>query len=300
LPFLAETVRKMRLFCDLTKSGIVVFVLLSGTAGYALSHSPYAPWDFFHLGCAWATLYFLSAGSFALNQAQEWRIDRKMPRTENRPIPSGRVSALQGWAVGFGFVAIGLFFGLLLSPLVALLGLATVLLYNLLYTTVWKRRWAFAAVPGAIPGAMPVVIGYAANAPAPIKPDIVYAFAIMFLWQMPHFWSLALRFKDDYAKGGIPVLPIRLGDEKTLFHMGLYIFAYAALAVASPWFVSARWSYAVAVVPFAFKVLWEFNVYYRHRGKAKWLPFFLWTNFSLLVFLIAPVVDKWQLAYAQP
>ena len=287
----------MRLFADLTKSGIVVFVLLSGFAGYALSHPAYARWDLAQLGCTLAALYFLSAGSFALNQAQEWRTDLKMPRTENRPIPSGRVTPPQAFFLGFGFVAMGLAFGAVVSPLVAALGAATVVLYNLLYTPIWKRRWAFGAVPGALPGAMPVVIGYAANTNDLLQPDLVYAFLIMFLWQMPHFWALAIRFKDDYAKGGIPVLPVALGTRAARFHIGLYLFAYVALAVVSPWFVSANWVYAVVVLPFAFKVLWEFIKYNRQGEAGRWLPFFLWTNFSVLVFLIAPVLDKWQLAY---
>lgn len=292
--------RAIRLLGDLTKSGIVVFILLSGFAGYALSHSPYASWDFVHLFCVLGALCLLSAGSFALNQAQEWRIDLKMPRTERRPIPSGKISAAQAVTLGLGFVALGLGLALLVSPLVAGLGLLTVILYNLLYTLIWKRKWAFGAVPGAIPGAMPVVIGYAANTNDLIQSDVVYAFLIMFLWQMPHFWALAIRFRDDYAKGGIPVLPVRIGNEATLFHIGLYMFTYVALAVASPWFVSAHWVYAVVVLPFAFKILWEFVKFNREGGRGKWLPFFLWTNFSVLVFLIAPVLDKWQLAYATP
>ena len=291
----------MRVFCDLTKSGIVAFVLLSGFAGYALSHPAYESWSFAHLACVLLALYFLSAGSFALNQAQEGEIDAKMPRTERRPIPSGRMTSLQASLVGFGFVAAGLGFAFMVNEGCAWLGLLTVVMYNALYTPIWKRKWAFGAVPGAIPGAMPVVIGYAANTSDLLKPDLVYAFMIMFLWQMPHFWSLAIRFKDDYAKGGIPVLPVRIGERATIFHMGLYMFAYVALAVASPWFTSARWVYAFVVLPFAFKVLWEFFRYSRNvqfpGGKSRWLSFFLWTNISVLVFLMAPVVDKWQLAY---
>jgi protoheme IX farnesyltransferase len=185
----------------------------------------------------------------------------------------------------------------LVNPLVAELGFATVILYNVMYTLYWKKKWAFGAVPGAIPGAMPVAIGYAANTSDLMQPELVYAFLIMFLWQMPHFWSLAIRFKDDYAKGGIPVLPTRIGTGPTLFHMALYMFAYVALALASPWFTSTYFVYVFVVVPFAIKVLYEFFRYYRAGAQARWLPFFLWTNFSVLVFLIAPVIDKWYHFY---
>lgn len=287
----------MKLFWELTKSGIVCFVLVSGLAGYALSMPPYEPWNWIHLASTLLSLYFFSAGSFSLNQVQEWRIDRLMPRTEKRPIPSGKISVFQATALGVGFVILGIFFGLLANPLVMWLGLATVILYNLLYTLYWKKRWAFGAVPGAIPGAMPVVIGYAANSSELYQPEVVYAFLIMFLWQMPHFWSLAIRFKDDYSKGGIPVLPTQIGTNATLFHMGLYVFAYVGLAIASPWLTTAYFFYALVVVPFAIKIMIEFFRYYRANAQSRWLPFFLWTNFSVLVFLVGPVIDKWHRYY---
>jgi protoheme IX farnesyltransferase len=287
----------MRLFLDLTKSGIVCFVLVSGLAGYALSMLPYEPWDLAHLIATLVALYFFSAGSFAINQAQEWRIDRVMPRTQGRPIPSGKITVAQAYILGFGFVLVGSLAALLVNELVFILGLATVVLYNLLYTLYWKKKWAFGAVPGAIPGAMPVVIGYAANSEHLFRTEIVYAFMLMFLWQMPHFWSLAIRFKDDYAKGGIPVLPVRIGKSATLYHMGLYMFAYIGLVIASPWFTSAYLIYGIVVLPFALKVLYEFFCYFRADGNERWLSFFLWTNFSVLVFLIAPVLDKWHSFY---
>jgi protoheme IX farnesyltransferase len=287
----------MRMFMDLTKSGIVGFVLVSGLAGYALSMAPYAVWDIPRFVLTMLALYFFSAGSFAINQAQEWRIDRVMPRTEKRPIPSGQVSAYQASVLGVGFIVLGTTAGLLVNPTVAILGLATVVLYNVLYTLYWKKKWAFGAVPGAIPGAMPVVIGYAANSDTLMQPEVIYAFMIMFLWQMPHFWSLAIRFKDDYSKGGIPVLPTQIGTEATLYHMGLYMFAYVGLALASPWFTSAYFVYLLVVIPFALKILFEFFKYYQAGARERWLPFFLWTNFSVLIFLIAPVIDKWHRYY---
>lgn len=283
----------MRMFMDLTKFGIVCFILVSGCAGFALSTHPGEPWDLLKLLATLGSLYFLSAGSFAVNQAQESEIDRQMPRTLKRPIPSGKISVRQAWLIGCLFVVIGAGLALLVNPMVAFLGLLTVLLYNVLYTLYWKRHWAFGAVPGAIPGAMPVVIGYAANSTNLLHSELVYAFLIMFLWQMPHFWALAIRFKDDYSRGGIPVLPVALGTSTTLFHMGLYVFAYVGLAIISPWFTSAHFLYLFVVVPFACKVLYEFYRYYRAGAESRWLRFFLWTNFSVLAFLIAPVLDKW-------
>ncbi len=284
----------MRLFLDLTKSGIVLFVLISGLAGYFLSWPPYEPIDLAHLLITMLCLYFFSAGSFALNQVQEWKIDREMPRTRERPIPSGRVSVFQAWFIGIAFVLLGTGCGLLINLWVTGLGLGTVVLYNLLYTLYWKKKWAFGAVPGAIPGAMPILIGYAANTDNLFTSELVYVFMILFLWQMPHFWSLAIKFKEDYRQGGIPVLPVVIGTDATLFHMGLYMFAYVALALSSPWFTDVNLVYIFLVIPFSVKIMIEFLRYYRSGGKTRWLPFFLWTNFSVLVFVIAPVIDKWH------
>jgi len=216
-----------------------------------------------------------------------------MPRTEGRPIPTGKVSMPQAYILGVGYILLGLFFAVFINETVAVLGLATVAMYNGLYTLYWKRKWAFGAVPGAIPGAMSVVIGYAANDVQIFRPACVYGFIIMFLWQMPHFWSLAIRYKDDYAAGGIPVLPTRIGVQATLYHMGLYTFAYVAVAMASPWIVIAHYAYIVLVIPCAAVVLWQFFKYYRAGAQRQWLSFFLWINASLLVFLVAPVIDRY-------
>lgn len=287
----------MRLFFDLTKSGIVVFVLVTGAAGYAMSHPLSVPWELGHVLATLAALYFLSAGSFALNQAQEADIDAKMPRTKNRPIPSGRISKLQAYILGFGFVLIGSLAALLVNTTVLAIGLGTVFLYNIPYTLWWKRYWAFGAVPGAIPGGASVLLGYAANQPNIWMPEPIYLFLLMFLWQMPHFWSLAIRFREDYAAGSIPVLPVRIGTERTMYHMALYMFAYVATAAAAPYFTSARWAYGLFVLPISFIVVWQFMKFFKSviekHEKTKWLSFFLWTNLSILIFLAAPVIDRW-------
>ena len=276
----------------------MVFVLVTGAAGYAMSHPLSVPWEWGHVLATLAALYFLSAGSFALNQAQEADIDAKMPRTKNRPIPSGRISKLQAYILGFGFVLIGSLAALLVNTTVLAIGLGTVFLYNIPYTLWWKRYWAFGAVPGAIPGGASVLLGYAANQPNIWMPEPIYLFLLMFLWQMPHFWSLAIRFREDYAAGSIPVLPVRIGTERTMYHMALYMFAYVATAAAAPYFTSARWAYGLFVLPISFIVVWQFMKFFKSviekHEKTKWLSFFLWTNLSILIFLAAPVIDRWM------
>lgn len=283
----------MKSLADLSKFGIVIFVWLSTLAGYGLGFQIEQTFSITQLLQLLVGIGFLSAGSFALNQYQERDIDARMPRTSKRPIPSGKITPRAALAIAILFLAAGAGLLYALKPLVGHLGLFTVFLYNVAYTMYWKQKMPMAAVPGAIPGAMPVMIGYAANNSNIFSTECLYAFLIMFFWQMPHYWALAIKFSDDYRNGGVPTLPVAAGANTTLFHMGMYTIAYAALALMSPWFVEARYFYILIVVPFALKILIEFSKYYRSEARANWLPFFLWTNFSMLAFLIVPVIDKW-------
>lgn len=287
----------LKIYADLTKFGIVVFALLSGIAGYATGFQIENGFDWKHLFWAMAGLYLISSGSLALNQVQEYELDKKMPRTAKRPIASGKLQPMAGLILALCFIVGGFEALRKASDMAAFVGLASVIMYNGFYTMWWKRRWAFAAVPGAIPGALPVTIGYAAANPDIWNAESVYLFLIMFLWQMPHFWALAIRYKDDYAAGDVPVLPAKLGVEKTLFHIGLYTFVYVGVALAAPWFVQSSWIYLLLVLPFAFKVMQEFFRFYRSKGQERWFAFFMWTNISMLVFVIVPVIDKWNFLF---
>jgi len=289
----------MKAYFQLTKAGICLFVMITGLAGFAVGHPLGVAVEFWHPIVLVAGLYFLSAGSFALNQAQEWLKDKLMPRTAKRPLPSGKIQTWQGYSLGFLFVIFGSFLLGLVNQTAAVLGLLTVVLYNGLYTMYWKPRWVFAAVPGAVPGAMPVVIGFAAAGRSIWSPECVYLFLIMFLWQMPHFWSLAIRYRDDYAQGGFPVMPSSLGVERTMYHIGLYTIAYVGVALIAPLFVETHFLHLLLVVPLALKVGWEFHRYFNSGDQKRWLPFFLWVNLSMLAFVTAPVFDRWLMYYIE-
>jgi protoheme IX farnesyltransferase len=280
-------------FSSLTKFGIVIFVLLTGLAGYATGYQVEVPFDWKHLITFLGGLYFLSSGSLALNQVQEYKLDQKMPRTKNRPIASGKLTPAAGLILSVALLFCGLNLLHQLSPMAGYVSMVSVILYNGFYTYIWKPKWIFAAVPGAIPGALPITIGYAVNNQNIFNSDSIYLFLIMFLWQMPHFWTLAIKYKEDYRLGGIPTLPTALGTQKTVFHIGLYTFCYVGIALAAPFFLHASWVYVALVFPFAFMLMKEFFRMYRTDAE-KWLGFFMWTNVSLLVFTFVPVIDKWS------
>jgi len=279
----------------MSKTGIVVFVLIGGIVGYVFGMDPAGTFSLSHFSVMLFGLYFLSSGSFILNQVQESDIDSKMGRTSQRPLVLKRISAKFAERLAVGFLILGLLLLQVSGEKTAWLGLATVVMYNGFYTMIWKPKWAFGAVPGAIPGAMPIVIGYAAISSEIFTMECVYLFLIMFLWQMPHFWAIAIKFKEDYRRADIPVLPTNRGVPKTIYFIGLYTFAYVALAIAAPMFVETRAAYLVLVVPMAIKLLVEFFRYLFAVTDDRWFQFFIWTNISVLAFLLAPVVDKWQI-----
>lgn len=287
----------LKAYSQLTKTGIILFSVVSALAGYAVSFQTGQHFELSHPILLVIGLYFVAGGGFALNQAQEWKRDALMNRTKSRPIPMGKIAPWQGYFIAFVMILFGMLCLLLVNPASAYLAAFTLLLYNGVYTLMWKRQWAFGAVPGAIPGAMPVVIGFSANNAQIWAPECVYLFLVMFLWQMPHFWSLAIRFREDYEKGGFPVLPVAIGVNRALYHIGLYVFAYVGVALMAPWFLQSHVLYLLLVLPIAIKVLIEFRKYFVGQATKGWLPFFLWTNLSLLVFLAVPVMDKWLYWY---
>lgn len=287
----------LKTYADLTKFGIVIFVLLTGLAGYATSFEIESPFLLQHLWNFLTGLYFLSSGSLALNQVQEYKMDQKMARTAKRPIASGRLKPAAGGLLAFFFLFIGVVQLLKVSQLSAALGILTVLLYNVVYVYWWKPKWVFAAIPGAIPGALPITIGYAANSDNILTSESIYLFLILFLWQMPHFWALALKYKNDYRDGNVPTLPVALGVERTLFHMGIYTFLYVIVALLSPLFVRPSWIFLLLVLPISAKVLYDFYRLFNAKGEKHWLSFFLWTNLSVLIYCFVPVIDKWNFLF---
>lgn len=287
----------VKTYSQFTKFGIVIFVLLAGLAGYAAGFFIESTFQITHLIQFIFGLYFLSSGSLAMNQVQEYKLDQKMTRTQKRPIAAGQIKPQVGFFIALTMIIIGLILLFNLSLMAGYVSVASVFLYNGLYTIFWKPRWVFAAVPGAIPGALPITIGYAVNNPNIFNSESIYLFLIMFLWQMPHFWLIALKFMEDYRKGGFPTLPVTVGVERTYFHIGVYTFVYVGVALASPFFLLTSWLYVFFVFPFAFMLMRSFFIFYNSHGKKGWLSFFMWINISMLVFIYIPVIDKWNFLF---
>jgi protoheme IX farnesyltransferase len=285
---------------ELSKSGIVALVLISVLGGYLIGHPFEAPMEVSRLALTLLGILCLASASSALNQYQERHLDAAMPRTAGRPLPSGRITPAQ--ALGFitGALLLGLGILATLDPVLLALGFAAVASYNGLYTLWWKKHWAYAAVPGAVPGALPIAMGAISASRDPYSPVAWYLFALLFFWQMPHFWVLALRFAEDYRKGGFPTLPVAVGAVPTIGQIVLWCLAYCGLALMAPLFTDAGALYLCAAVLVGYKVLSELRGFARDPEQASdprsrhWLRFFLWINFSLVAYVGALAADLWS------
>ncbi len=204
----------MRDYVELTKPRITWLILMSTAIGYFFGLPRAVSWWDFLANVHWLSLVhtivgtgLIASGTAALNQWYERDADRCMHRTAHRPLPAGRLSARQALAFGVALAVLGfveLWLGVnLLSGLIGAFTLAT---YLFLYTPLKPRTW-WSTTVGAIPGAMPPVIGYAAAA-GTLSHEAWVLGAILFLWQFPHFYSIAWMYRDDYARAGIRMLPV--------------------------------------------------------------------------------------------
>jgi protoheme IX farnesyltransferase len=153
-----------------------------------------------------AAIFLLACGASVLNQLQEKEQDAKMDRTKNRPIPSGRISSRMALWISF----LLLFFGFLILSLglywtCLILGIVNILWYNGFYTWL-KKKTAFAIVPGALSGVIPVFMGWSAGCGYLYDIPVLSLAFFLFIWQIPHFWLLMLKYADEYRIAGFPVM----------------------------------------------------------------------------------------------
>lgn len=199
----------MNPFLELTKPRITWLILMSTGIGYFFGlRGGLDIWSLLHtlIGTG-----LIASGTAALNQWYEFDADARMNRTKQRPIPSGKVTRPQAFWFAMVLSVVGLAeLTFRVNPLTGFLGLFTMASYLLLYTPM-KRRSRHSTTVGAIPGAMPPLIGFAA-ASGVLTAEAWVLFAILFIWQFPHFYSIAWMYREDYGRAGIRMLPVEEPD----------------------------------------------------------------------------------------
>jgi protoheme IX farnesyltransferase len=253
-------------YVALLKPRVMSLVVFTALVGLVRAHGG------IHPVVGFAALLSIAIGAGAASTLNMWwdaDIDVLMPRTAQRPIPAGRVAA--GEALAFGIVLavtsvamLGLFAGWLAAGFLAF----TIFFYAVLYTMVLKRWTAQNIVIGGAAGAFPPMIGWAA-ATGSIGLESVLLFVIIFFWTPPHFWALALLRKKEYARAGVPMLPVVAGEDETRRQILIYSVIVAIAGVAPAFFGFAGLAYGIiaALLGVLFVAL-AVEVWRKRRGTA--------------------------------
>ena len=216
---------RLRDFYALTKPEVNLLILMTTSAGYYLGLRGQ-----FHFAGLVNTLIgtlLVASGTATLNQWMEIPWDAQMRRTANRPLPAGRISARAAFVFGaFLSISGGLYLAFLVNPLSSLLAISTFITYLVIYTPL-KRRTPLCTMLGAFPGAMPTLIGWA-GAAAAINWQAMFLFAILFLWQFPHFLAIALMYREDYDRAGYRMLP-RFDQDSSFTRAEIVVFSCALI-----------------------------------------------------------------------
>jgi protoheme IX farnesyltransferase len=214
-------------YLALTKPRLNFLVVATSAAGYYLGAPGGAgAIDLLAMASAVAGTALVAGGAAVLNQVYERDTDALMRRTRTRPLPDGRVAFAEATLFGLALSAAGLALLATRANLTAaLLALATLVVYLIVYTPM--KRWSpLATLVGAVPGALPPLIGWTASHGG-ISPGGASLFAIVFLWQIPHFMAIAWLYRDDYSKAGFPMLPVvepdgrRTGRQAVVYALAL-------------------------------------------------------------------------------
>jgi protoheme IX farnesyltransferase len=216
----APAAASWRHYYELTKPRVVMLITFTAIAGTLLASPGWPPLD----ALLWGNLGIALAAACAatINHVLDRRIDEQMTRTRGRPLPTGTLSERQAvvFAAVLGVTSMAIL-AFLVNRLTAVLTFASLIGYAFVYTMWLKRATSQNIVIGGAAGAAPPVLGWAAVTDT-VDPNALLLFLIIFIWTPPHFWALAIARKEDYARAGIPMLPVTHGVEYTRLQVLLY------------------------------------------------------------------------------
>ena len=235
LSALHAPVASMRDYVTLMKPGVMLLVVFTGAVGLWLAPAPMHP---FLQALTIISIALGSGGGAVLNMWFDRDMDILMKRTQNRPIPAGRIAADDALVMGIilSIFSVGLL-GIATNWFAASILAFAIFFYAVIYTMLLKRRTVQNIVIGGAAGAFPPVIGWAAaTGDTALLPWLL--FAIVFIWTPPHFWALALYRHEDYKQANVPMLPVIKGETSTKRHILGYSIALVIVSL-SPWFLSS-------------------------------------------------------------
>jgi protoheme IX farnesyltransferase len=268
-------------------------IMLTALAGIAVAPGPApAPWQVAVLALA-VLLSSASAGAF--NMFMERDLDARMQRTRNRPFVTGRFAASRHWLAGIV---------LLLALAITAAALATnalaafyvflgAFVYGVVYTVWLKRRTWMNIVVGGLAGSFAILAGAAAVDPG-LAPAPVILAIVLFLWTPPHFWSLAFKYRDDYAAAGVPMLPVVVGEKAAAWIILAHTVALAALSLL-PVIYGPGWIYLLGAAAGGGLFVWTSIGLVRAPSPGAAMTNFHASLLQLTLLLLAAILDAWLL-----
>lgn len=263
-------------------------VALSALAGFALYSGELN-------GQGWwmaLGVFLMSCGSGALNHWQERKTDALMPRTKLRPIPSGKISSLQGALIVLLYLASGSLVLVFTNPPIALiLSWLTLFFYNLVYTPL-KKVSAFAVIPGSMVGALPPVIGWTAAGGEPFAEIILIVGTFFFIGQIPHFWLLLMLFGDQYKLAGLPSLNSIFSEVQIKRVTYTWILTTVASALLVLFFVFSNRVLLFLLLGYSVYLLFSLTRSVLFQKDFKVRPAFFKLNFLYLFMMLFLIADS--------
>ncbi len=289
--------KTLKLFLELVKIKITFAVMLTTIVGYVLAAQQYNSGIWIPV----LGLFILAMGSAVLNQYQEFALDAQMERTRHRPIPSGRISAFSALLLSFTLVFLGsaiLFFS---SGFDAFwLGLLALIWYNAIYTPL-KRKTPFAVIPGSVIGALPPLVGWVAGGGNLLDIKALMLAFFFFIWQVPHFWLLMLKYGEQYEAAGFPSLQRFYSERHIRWVTFLWTASTAVTAMMLPAFkVVHSQITALGIVGISTWLIFTFLklLKFDFIGNFKPMPYFMKINIFVLVMIILLSLDNlWSIKY---
>jgi protoheme IX farnesyltransferase len=287
---IASEVSRPALYLALTKPDVSFLVVMTTVAGFALGTR--GPLDWLRMAHTVFGTTLIAAGTSALNHYIERDTDAQMRRTASRPLPSGHLQPREALWFGASLIVIGtLYLALATNALATLLGILTSVAYLCAYTPL-KRRTTLATFVGAFPGAVPPLIGWAA-ARGTITVDAWILYAVLFLWQFPHFDAIAWIYREDYGRAGIRMLPVVDREGKRTFREILWTAALlvpVSMLPAVTGLAGARYFFGALVLGIMLVEVCLWAAASKSNVRAKWLMHATVIHLPLLLGLL--IYDK--------
>jgi protoheme IX farnesyltransferase len=286
---LRDASRRARDFLALTKPVVVALLLVTTYAGMVVGGKAWPSWQL----TFWTLLggFMAAGGSSALNQYIDRDLDKNMQRTQKRPLAAGRMTPAEGLAFGLALSVLSFYvYAAFVNLLAAFLSLAGIIYYVVLYSILLKKATVQNIVIGGGAGAIPPLVGWAA-ATSGLNVPALLLFAIVFMWTPPHFWALAIVRQKDYARAGVPMLPVARGEKEARWQILVYTLELVGVTLLLPLFDFTGALYLVSALALGSWLIYTAWQVWRVEGNKIAWKMYRYSSMYLAFLFLALMLD---------